>query len=58
MDNAMMVEVVNGIKNRADENNSIVLCKLALCKDVVKELSNSGKFKREIVLWTQSPHKT
>jgi len=53
VDDAVAIEVVDGIENRADDNNSVVLCKLALCKDAVKELSTSGKFKREIVLCTR-----
>ena len=53
VDDAVAIEVVDGIENRADDNNSIVLGKLALCKDAVKELSTSGKFKREIVLCTR-----
>ena len=50
VDDAVAVKVVDGIENRADDNNSVVLCKLVLCKDAVKELSTSGEFKREIVL--------
>ena len=53
MDDAVVVEVVDSIENRADDNNSVVLGKLALCKDAVKELSTSGKFKGEIVLCTR-----
>jgi len=49
VDDAVAVEVVNGIENRADDNNSVVLGKLALCEDAVKQLSTSGKFKGEIV---------
>ena len=53
VDDPVAVKVVDGIENRTDDNNSAVLGKLALCKDVVKELSTSGKFKREIVLCTR-----
>jgi len=53
VDDPVAVKVVDGIENRADDNNSAVLGKLALCKDAVKELSTSGKFKREIVLCTR-----
>jgi len=53
VDDAVVVEVVDSIENRADDNNSVVLGKLALCKDAVKELSTSGKFKGEIVLCTR-----
>ena len=53
VDDPVAVEVVDGIENRADDNNSIVLCKLALCEDAVKQLSTSGKFKREIVFCTR-----
>jgi len=56
VDDPVAVEVVDGIENRADDNNSVVPGKLALCKDAVKQLSTSGKFKGEIV--TQNPRKT
>jgi len=53
VDDAVAVEVVDGIKNRVDDNNSVVLGKFSLCEDAVKELSTSGKFKREIVFCTR-----
>jgi len=53
VDDAVAVKVVDGIENRADDNNSVVLGKLALCKDAIKELSTSSKFKGEIVLCTR-----
>jgi len=53
VEDAMAVEVVSGIENRVDDNNSVVLCKLALCEDAVKQLSTSGKFKGEIVFCTR-----
>ena len=53
VDDPVAVKVVDGIENRADDNNSVVLCKLALCEDAIKELSTSGKFKGEIVFCTR-----
>jgi len=53
VDDAVAVEVVDGIENGADDDDSVVLCKLALCEDAVKELSTSGKFKGEIVFCTR-----
>jgi len=53
VDDPVAEEVVDGIGNRADDNDSVVLGKLALCEDTVKQLSTSGKFKREIVLCTR-----
>ena len=53
MDDAVAVEVVDGIENRADDNNSVVLGKLSLGEDAVKKLSASGKFKGEIVFCTR-----
>jgi len=35
VDNAMAVKIVNSIKNRVDDDDNIMLGKLALCKDVV-----------------------
>jgi len=46
---AVAVKVVDGIENRADDNNNIVLGKLALREDAAKQLSASSKFKGEIV---------
>ena len=53
MDDAVAVKVVNCIKNRADDDDNIVLSKLALCEDAVKQLSASSKFKGEIVFCTR-----
>jgi len=47
VDGAVAVEVVSGIENRADDDDNIVLGKLALCEDTVKQLSASSKFKGE-----------
>ena len=60
MDDAVAVEVVDGIKNRVDDNNSVVLGKFSLCEDAVKELSNQWQVqKRDSILYeTQSPRKT
>ena len=54
MDDAVTVEVVDGIENRADNSNSVVLGKLALCEDSIKELTASSKFKGEIVFCANS----
>ena len=53
MDDAVAVEVVSGIENGADDDDNIVLGKLALCEDAVKQLSVSSKFKGEIVFCTR-----
>ena len=45
----MLVEVIDDIKNRADDSDGVVLTKLALCEDAVKELSSGGEFKGEVV---------
>jgi len=47
VDGAVAVEVVDGIENGVDDSNSVVLCKLALCEDAVKQLSATNKFKGE-----------
>jgi len=47
-DESVLVEVVDDIKNRADDSDGVVLTKLVLCEDVVKELSSGGEFKGEI----------
>jgi len=53
VDDAVAVEVVSGIENRADDDDNIVLGKLALCEDAAKQLSASSKFKGEIVFCTR-----
>jgi len=53
VDDAVAVKAVDGIENRADDNNNIVLGKLALREDAVKQLSASSKFKGEIVFCTR-----
>jgi len=60
MDDVVAVEVVDGIENRVDDKNSVVLCNLALCEDAVKELSNQWQVqKRDSILYeTQSPRIT
>ena len=45
----MVVKAVDGIENRADDGDGVVLGRLGLCEDVVKKLSAGGKPKREIV---------
>jgi len=39
VDDAVVVEVVDGVENRANNDDGIVLSNFALCKDTVKELS-------------------
>ena len=46
---SVLVEAVDGIKNRADDSDRIVLSKLALCEDVAKELSTGNKFERKVI---------
>jgi len=41
---SILVEAVHGIKNRADDSDDVMLTKLALCEDAVKELSSGGEF--------------
>jgi len=58
VDDVMLVDVVNSIENRADDSGRVVLGKLDLCEDAVKELSAGGEFERNILCATQSPRKT
>ena len=53
VNDAMAVEVVSSIENRADDDVVIVLGKLALREDAAKQLSASSKFKGEIVFCTR-----
>jgi len=53
VEDAMAVEVVSGIENGADDDDNIVLGKLALREDAAKQLSASSKFKGEIVFCTR-----
>jgi len=53
VDDAVAVNVVNGTKNRADDDDNIMLGKLALCEDAVKQLPASSKFKGEIVFYAR-----
>jgi len=46
LDNSMVVKAVDGIENRADDGDSVMLGRLSLCKDVVKWLSANSKLKR------------
>ena len=41
-----MVEAVDGIKSGVGDGDSVMLGKLALCEDAVKELSASGELKK------------
>jgi len=45
----VLVEVVDDIKNRANDSDRVVLTKLALCEDAVKELPSGCEFKGEVV---------
>jgi len=47
------VEVVDGIEDRANDSDRIVLGKLALCEDTVKELSAGGEFERKVLFCTR-----
>ena len=49
VDDAMAAEVVDSIENRADHSDHVMLNKLSLCEDTVKELSASGEFERKII---------
>ena len=44
----MLVEVVNGIDDGADDSNRVVLGRLAFCEDAIKEISAGGKLKAEV----------
>jgi len=54
VDDAVAVKVVDGIKDGPYDNHRIVLGKLALCEDSIKELTASSKFKGEIVFCANS----
>ena len=43
----MLVEVVNGIDDGADDSNRVVP---AFCEDAIKEISAGGKLKAEVAL--------
>jgi len=45
---SVLVEAVDSIKNRADDGNRVVLSKLSLCEDTVKELSAGGEVERKV----------
>jgi len=45
----VVVKAVDGIENRADDGDGVVLGRLGLCKDAVKRFSAAGKLKREVV---------
>ena len=48
-DDAVVVEVVDGIKNGADDGDGIVFNKLALCEDTVNSLSTGGELKGKAI---------
>jgi len=54
VDDAVAVKVVDGIKSGPYDNHRIVLGKVALCEDSIKELTASSKFKGEIVFCANS----
>jgi len=45
---SVLVEVVNGIDDGADDSNCVVLGRLAFCEDAIKEISGGGKLKAEV----------
>ena len=58
VDDVVLVEVVDSIENRADDSGRVVLGKLDLCEDTVKELSAGGRKKGNVLCATRSPCKT
>jgi len=46
VDDVMLMEAVDSIENRADDGGRVVLSKLALCEDTVKELSAGSEFEK------------
>jgi len=44
------VSVDDSIEDRADDDDDVMLGKIARCEDAVKELFTCGKFKREVVV--------
>jgi len=48
VDNAVVVEVVKGTKDRVDDGSNIVLSEPAPCKDAVKEIAASDELKGEV----------
>jgi len=42
----MVVKAVDGVENGVDDDDGVVLGRLALCEDAVKGLSAWGKLKR------------
>jgi len=49
VEDAMVVEVVDGVEDRADDRDSVVLGRLALCEDAVEEFATGGEFKRHFM---------
>jgi len=45
---SVLVEVVDGIDDGADDSNRVVLGRLAFCEDAIKEISACGKLKAEV----------
>jgi len=50
LDDAAVVEAVDGIKSGVGDGDGVMLDKLALCEDAVKELSASGELKKKDVI--------
>jgi len=42
----MVVKAVDGVENGADDGDDVMLGRLSLCEDAVKELPTGGKLKR------------
>jgi len=46
---SVLVEIVDGIEDRADDGEHVVLGKLAFSDDAVKEISSGCRLKAEVV---------
>jgi len=46
---SVLVEIVDGIEDGANNGERVVLNKLAFCEDAVKEISSDCKLKAEVV---------
>jgi len=49
VDDAMAVRAADSTENRANDSDRVVLRKLALCEDTVKELSAGGELERKVI---------
>ena len=53
VDDVVLMEAVDSIENRANDSDRVVLGKLSLCEDTVKELSAGGEFERKVMFCAQ-----